>query len=133
MDEDHGKTAPQNPHSLPNLPRPHPRRPTNRENHAIVTGGPAAGKLARWVRRGAVGKRSSTKPPPRPMAYPAQLDWIQSQIQQARQRGDRDTVRQLRRQLRQLPKGDPGDPGYRRLRYSRYADDHILGFAGPKA
>jgi hypothetical protein len=25
------------------------------------------------------------------------------------------------------------DPGYRRLRYSRYADDHILGFTGPKA
>ena len=25
------------------------------------------------------------------------------------------------------------DPGYRRLRYSRYADDHILGFIGPKA
>ena len=28
--------------------------------------------------------------------------------------------------------GDPADLGYRRLRYSRYADDHILGFAGPK-
>jgi len=25
------------------------------------------------------------------------------------------------------------DPGYRRLRYCRYADDHLLGFAGPKA
>ena len=25
------------------------------------------------------------------------------------------------------------DPGYRRLRYMRYADDHILGFIGPKA
>ncbi len=25
------------------------------------------------------------------------------------------------------------DPGYRRLRYIRYADDHILGFTGPKA
>jgi retron-type reverse transcriptase len=58
---------------------------------------------------------------------------IRSQIQRARRRGDRDTVRELRRQLRQLPSGDPGDPGYRRLRYSRYADDHILGFVGPKA
>ena len=28
---------------------------------------------------------------------------------------------------------DPGDPGYRRLRYTRYADDHLLGFTGPKA
>ena len=25
------------------------------------------------------------------------------------------------------------DPGYRRLRYVRYADDHLLGFTGPKA
>ena len=27
----------------------------------------------------------------------------------------------------------PCDPGYRRLRYSRYADDQLLGFTGPKA
>jgi hypothetical protein len=25
------------------------------------------------------------------------------------------------------------DPGYRRLRYVRYADDHLLGFTGSKA
>ena len=31
------------------------------------------------------------------------------------------------------PYGDPKDPGYRRLKYIRYADDHILGFIGPKA
>lgn len=29
--------------------------------------------------------------------------------------------------------GDVGDPRYRRLRYIRYADDHLLGFTGPKA
>ena len=28
---------------------------------------------------------------------------------------------------------DPYDPGFRRLRYVRYADDHLLGFTGPKA
>jgi hypothetical protein len=28
---------------------------------------------------------------------------------------------------------DTRDPGYRRLRYVRYADDHLLGFTGPKA
>jgi group II intron reverse transcriptase/maturase len=42
-------------------------------------------------------------------------------------------VRRLRQRLRQLPAGDPCDPGYRRLRYVRYADDHLLGFIGPKA
>jgi len=51
----------------------------------------------------------------------------------ASRRGDRETVRALRRETRQLPSVDPQDPGYRRLRYSRYADDHILGFIGPKA
>jgi hypothetical protein len=39
----------------------------------------------------------------------------------------------LRQQLRRLPTQDPRDPGYRGLRYVRYADDILLGFAGPKA
>jgi group II intron reverse transcriptase/maturase len=42
-------------------------------------------------------------------------------------------ARDLRMALRELPSGDPMDPSYRRLRYLRYADDHLLGFAGPKA
>ncbi len=50
----------------------------------------------------------------------------------ARRRGDRAAARDLARQLRPLPSKDPADPGYRRLRYIRYADDHILGFTGPK-
>jgi hypothetical protein len=57
----------------------------------------------------------------------------QYQLTRARERGDRAQARNLLRQLRQIPSGDPQDPGYRRLRYSRYADDHILGFTGPKA
>jgi group II intron reverse transcriptase/maturase len=52
---------------------------------------------------------------------------------QARVRGNRDEARDLRRSLRRLPSVDPHDPGYRRLRYTRYADDHLLGFTGPKA
>jgi group II intron reverse transcriptase/maturase len=58
---------------------------------------------------------------------------VQSQLATARRRGDRATARALRRQMRSLPHGDPDDPGYRRLRYVRYADDHLLGFTGPKA
>jgi len=56
-----------------------------------------------------------------------------NRLARARKHGDRATARDLRRQLRALPAGDPMDPGYRRLRYIRYADDHLLGFAGPKA
>jgi group II intron reverse transcriptase/maturase len=47
--------------------------------------------------------------------------------------GDRQKASALRKQLRGMPTGDPYDPGYRRLRYARYADDHLLGFIGPKA
>jgi group II intron reverse transcriptase/maturase len=56
-----------------------------------------------------------------------------SAVATAWRRGDRAAVRSLRRQQRMLPAGDPRDLGYRRLRYVRYADDHLLGFVGPKA
>jgi group II intron reverse transcriptase/maturase len=58
---------------------------------------------------------------------------VQYRLARARRRGDRAQARELRRQMRTLPALDPMDPGYRRLFYCRYADDHILGFAGPKA
>jgi hypothetical protein len=51
----------------------------------------------------------------------------------ARRRYDPGEVRRLRQQLRTLTRGTPDDPGFRRLRYTRYADDHLLGFIGPKA
>jgi group II intron reverse transcriptase/maturase len=58
---------------------------------------------------------------------------IASRLRRARQHGDRAAARDLEKQLRTLPRDDPMDPGYRRLKYIRYADDHILGFIGPKA
>jgi hypothetical protein len=58
---------------------------------------------------------------------------IRSRRGKARRRGDRAATRNLTRQMRTLPSVNPMDPGYRRLRYIRYADDHILGFIGPKA
>ena len=53
-------------------------------------------------------------------------------IKRAREYGDRQQVRALTRDLRRMPSQDPADPGYRRLRYVRYCDDFLLGFAGPK-
>jgi len=58
---------------------------------------------------------------------------VEQAIARARRRRDRAEVRSLFRRLHSLPSQDPGDPGYRRLRYCRYADDTLLGFAGPKA
>jgi group II intron reverse transcriptase/maturase len=53
--------------------------------------------------------------------------------QAALQDGDREQARELEKQMRALPYGNPMDPGYRRLFYIRYADDHLLGFIGPRA
>src|SRR5437588_2241528 len=50
-----------------------------------------------------------------------------------RKRGQHDKAEELVKQARQLPSGDPNDPEFRRLGYMRYADDTLLGFAGPKA
>ncbi|MFL5913030.1 MAG: reverse transcriptase/maturase family protein [Gaiellaceae bacterium] len=50
-----------------------------------------------------------------------------------RRKGDRDKVSALRRLQQSIPSVDVHDPDYRRLRYIRYADDHLLGFAGTKA
>jgi group II intron reverse transcriptase/maturase len=58
---------------------------------------------------------------------------VSDRIVRARRRYDPGEVRRLRQQLRTLPRGAPRDPGYRRLWYTRYADDHLLGFIGPKA
>jgi group II intron reverse transcriptase/maturase len=62
---------------------------------------------------------------------PAYREMINT-IARARSRGDRARVRELRKQLRHLPSKNLHDSGYRRLRYARYADDHLLGFVGPK-
>jgi group II intron reverse transcriptase/maturase len=58
---------------------------------------------------------------------------LKSRRFEAARRGNRAQARELRRHMRALPANDPMDSGYRRLRYLRYADDHILGFTGPKA
>src|SRR6201987_3256754 len=58
---------------------------------------------------------------------------VDALLRRARRRGDRAEARRLALEMRSLPSTDPMDPGYRRLKYIRYADDHILGFTGPKA
>jgi hypothetical protein len=66
-------------------------------------------------------------------AYNPEYRRVTDRIGSARKHGDRAAVRELRKQQRSLTSRDPQDPGFRRLRYCRYADDHLLGFTGPKA
>ncbi len=56
-----------------------------------------------------------------------------SQLAYRRRRGDRPAAAALRRKMRSIPSRNTVDPEFRRLRYVRYADDHLLGFTGPKA
>jgi hypothetical protein len=57
---------------------------------------------------------------------------LKGRRQRARKRGDVAQDARLGQQMRRLPCHDPHDPTYRRLRYVRYADDFLLGFAGPR-
>ncbi|MFI7154823.1 reverse transcriptase domain-containing protein [Nonomuraea sp. NPDC050022] len=65
-------------------------------------------------------------------AYNTAYRNMEAQLKSARRRGHRVYARELRQKLRKLPSRDMNDPGYRRLRYIRYADDILLGFAGPR-
>jgi len=58
---------------------------------------------------------------------------IQGEAQRRRRAGQWKEAKALRKRQQQLPCYDTTDPDYRRLRYLRYADDILLGFAGPHA
>jgi len=70
------------------------------------------------------GRRRKTYPP-----YVA----LTKAAWQARQAGDGEAARRHNKQAQMIPSRDPSDPNFRRVWYCRYADDWLLGFAGPKA
>lgn len=53
-------------------------------------------------------------------------------VQKAKQKGmSNKTLYKLRGKVSRLFYGDPQDPNYARLHYTRYADDFLIGVAGP--
>jgi len=57
---------------------------------------------------------------------------MEQRISKLRRQREYASVTPLLKELRTLPSRDVHDPDYRRLRYVRYADDFLLGFAGTK-
>lgn len=108
--------------------------------HATLSGAPQGGvaspvmsniyldRLDRFVEQQLMSEYERGGPRRRDPRYQR----VQNQIKTAHRRGDRETVRALVRLRRALPSRDPFDPDHRRLRYVRYCDDFLLGFAGPK-
>lgn len=58
---------------------------------------------------------------------------LQDRTHRLERAGRHREARPLRQQQWRLPASDPHDPAFRRLHYVRYADDFLLGFAGPRA
>lgn len=58
---------------------------------------------------------------------------LPEQIRAAKDAGEPDRLRELKLRQRALPSTLDKDPRFRRLYYVRYADDFVLGFAGPKS
>src|SRR5262249_17186725 len=57
---------------------------------------------------------------------------LKSKLRQARKVSDTQLIAHLKQEQPKLRSVDPLDHDYRRLRFVRYADDFLLGFAGPK-
>jgi group II intron reverse transcriptase/maturase len=61
-----------------------------------------------------------------------EYQWLRGAARYARKIGNYQRYKQLTQQSRRIRSGVAIDPDYRRLHYTRYADDFLLCFIGPK-
>ncbi len=61
-----------------------------------------------------------------------EYEQVRKEMAKAQRAGNIPQYHALKIRHASLPSKDPNDSNYRRLRYCRYADDFLLGFAGPK-
>jgi len=58
---------------------------------------------------------------------------LRGRIERLEAKGNLEEAKEFRKIRNNIPSRDNRDPNFRRLRYVRYADDFILGLAGPKS
>jgi Type II intron maturase len=68
----------------------------------------------------------------RRIVYPTYRDLTKA-ASIARKAGKLEEARKLNQQAQSIPSRDPNDPNFRRLWYTRYADDFLLGVVGSKS
>jgi group II intron reverse transcriptase/maturase len=69
--------------------------------------------------------------PPKYMALMARSYYYGKRYAKSKDPDQLELCRNLRAEAQKLPSTEPKDPNFRRLYYTRYADDWLIGFAGP--
>lgn len=80
---------------------------------------------------GHYNKKTKRDQPPEYSRLMTKARYWQNKFQRTQDPKDKELAISLRKNAQKLPSINPEDPGFRRLYFIRYADDWLIGFAGP--